>query len=235
MRNASLTIIIPAFNEEDNIEQSILTASDSLKNLISDYEIIIFNDCSTDNTGKIIEASIASLSNHKVIHNDINRGLGWIIKKGYELASKEYVIYFAGDNQIPVNSFKKIVQVIATNKYDVVITFHSNMIKSRPFSRYLISKIYNFIICISFGLDVKYTTGPTAYKTEYLKNINCISIDRFVQTEILIKYLNKTKNFVNLDMLIKEREKGQSMNITLKAVIDVLINYFRTIYYIYFK
>ena len=112
MRKASLSIIIPAFNEEGNIGKSILVATDSMKNLINDYEIIIFNDCSTDNTGQIIETTIEPLSNHKVIHNDENRGLGWIIKKGYELASKEYVIYFAGDNQIPLNSFKKIAKIL---------------------------------------------------------------------------------------------------------------------------
>ena len=188
-KSISSSIIVPAYNEEKNIEQSLLAIKKATKGLISDYEIIIYNDCSTDNTGQLIEQLSSNSTRIKIVHNIENKGLGWILKNGYQLATKDYVIYVSGDNQVPFESLRKVIEVIIGDQYDAVITYHSNMRESRPLIRWIISELYNFIICKTFGLNVKYTTGPVGYRAKYIKKIDCHSTDRFVPTEILIKYI----------------------------------------------
>lgn len=231
----SITVIIPAFNEEKNILSSFLNAKNAVERFFSDYEILIIDDHSRDDTFKKIEEIKKKHKFIKIIRNKKNLGLGSVLKQGYKLAKKNYVVYFAGDNQIPLESFAGMLKLINSENFYCIISFHSNMIKTRPLKKYIISKIYNFIISISFNLKVNYTTGPTIYNSKILKDINCHSKNRFVPTEILIKYLKKNKNFINYDMKIKERDSGESMGVDYIGIKDVVINYFKLVFYYYSK
>ena len=87
----SVSIIIPAYNEEKNLAQTIKFLLDRLnENIISDFEILVFDDNSTDNTGKIADDLAEKYPQIKVIHNPRNMNLGYNITKGFQLATKEY-------------------------------------------------------------------------------------------------------------------------------------------------
>ena len=232
---SSITVIIPAFNEEKNILPSFLNAKEGVEKFFSDYEIVIIDDHSKDNTFKELEKIKKKYKFTKIVRNEKNLGLGSVLKQGYKLAKKNYVVYFAGDNQIPFESFVGMLKLINPENFYCIVSFHSNMIKTRPLKRYIISKVYNLIISFSFNLKVHYTTGPTIYDCKLLKDINCYSKNRFVPTEILIKYLKKNKKFINYDMKIKERDSGESMGIDYIGMKDVIINYFKLIFFYYFK
>jgi len=231
----SISIVIPAFNEEANILKSFRVAQKVVSQVYKNYEIIIIDDCSVDNTFRILKK--IKINNHhcKIFRNKKNYGLGKTLLKGYNLATKKYVIYFTGDDQIIQSSFKSMILLGKKNLNTCIVSYHSNMKLSRPYEKYLISKIYNFIVTRVFFIKLNYTTGPALYKTSELKKIKCFSVDRFVPTEILFKYIKKNKKFINFDLKIKKRKHGSSQIVTFKALKDVSINFVKLFYFYFFK
>ncbi|MEE9558129.1 MAG: glycosyltransferase family 2 protein, partial [Candidatus Brocadiales bacterium] len=96
----TISIIIPALNEEDNIEPAVNKVISALDGRFSDYELLVFDDGSTDNTGAIIDRLAGNDKNVRAIHNENNMGLGYSYKKGVQLAKNDYIVMFPGDNQI---------------------------------------------------------------------------------------------------------------------------------------
>ena len=76
MTTPSLTVVIPALNEEGNVETGVSDILTALGDRFYSYEILIFDDGSTDATGAIADRLAAQNQNIKVIHHEKNRGLG---------------------------------------------------------------------------------------------------------------------------------------------------------------
>src|SRR4051812_18364461 len=103
-RARSITVLVPALNEERNIAGTVDRLLDALSLTFEDYEIIVANDGSSDRTGEIADGIAAAHPSIRVIHNDINRGLGYCYAAGYRAASKDYFVYIPGDNTWPARS-----------------------------------------------------------------------------------------------------------------------------------
>lgn len=115
-------IIIPVFNESANIEKLI----HELSNTYPEYDILVVNDSSTDNSGEIAE------STHKatVIHLPINLGIGGCVQTGFKYAKKHnyrFALQFDGDGQHKVEEIKKLIKPLRNKKADVVIGSRFNI------------------------------------------------------------------------------------------------------------
>src|SRR3990167_1852980 len=108
----SLSVIIPAYNEEGNIAAAVGEVVRAVNDKLDDYEIIIINDHRNDRTGSIAEELSRGNSHIKVVHNARNMGLGYNYKKGVELAEKEYVVMFPGDNEVLGKSIENMSNLI---------------------------------------------------------------------------------------------------------------------------
>lgn len=232
----SLSVVVPAFNEENNIRGAVGSIKDALSGLIDDYEVLLFDDGSIDKTGEIIERiSKENPEKIKAYHNGTNKGIGWTLQRGYREAGKMYVTGFPGDNQIVMESYKNFVKAIAEGKFDAIVPFHPNEKEARPTIRWLISRLYNFIICASFGIRVRYTNGPTAYKTEKLRTIHTFSHGFFLMAEILIKYLLSGNSYTQVEMFIRERPYGESKAISWRNLMDIIKSYLQLVNAVYIK
>lgn len=109
-------IIIPAFNEADNIEQVI----NSLGSENSHWDILVVNDCSIDSTGQIAEAT----GKTEVINLTCNLGIGGAVQTGFKFAVKynyDFAVQFDGDGQHRAGEIKKILDPLYSKTADVVI------------------------------------------------------------------------------------------------------------------
>ncbi|MBI5586787.1 MAG: glycosyltransferase family 2 protein, partial [Deltaproteobacteria bacterium] len=106
----SISIIVPCLNEEGNLGATIECVKDALASSVAleGYEILIFNDCSTDGTGRVAEELKKSVDGVKVIHNPKNMGFGYNYTEGVRLATKDYIIMVPGDNEIPAEAIKRV-------------------------------------------------------------------------------------------------------------------------------
>ena len=111
-----ILIIIPAFNEENNIKNVL----ESLKNMSIEFNILVINDGSTDNTSFVAK----SVSNVIVIDLPVNLGIGGAVQTGFIYASQnnyDIAIQFDGDGQHNASELQKLIQPILNKQSDVVI------------------------------------------------------------------------------------------------------------------
>jgi len=109
--NCSLSLIISAYNEAPIIEDCINTCITALSSQFDDYELILLDDASTDNTGPIIDklASDNPNINIKIIHNQTNLNMGASIQKGMKEATKDYITFNAADLPFNPQNYKEII------------------------------------------------------------------------------------------------------------------------------
>ena len=104
VQDPSITVIVPALNEEGNIRDTVTSALSALSERFPRHEILIFDDGSTDRTGETADSLVAEYPGVRVIHNEKTRGLGYCYRTGARLASCEYVVMVPGDNEHPADS-----------------------------------------------------------------------------------------------------------------------------------
>lgn len=215
----SITVIVPALNEQGNIEGTIQEILPVLESEFKDYEILIFNDGSSDKTGEISERIAQANPKIKVIHNAKPMGLGYNYKKGVSLATQDYVIMVPGDNDLSRQSFLEIAQSIG--KKDIVIPYTGNM-EIRPKGRQILSHIYTVLMNFLFGLNIKYFNGTVVHKRPLIQGIT-IETDGFAyQAEALIKLLRQGQTYLELPMYLKERSYGKSKALRPRNIYRVI-------------
>ena len=214
----SISFIIPAFNEEKNIESTVKTILLVAENQILNFEIIIINDASLDNTGEII--SSLALADRRIIalHNPININLGGSYKRGLEQASKNYVLMLPGDNGYGVDSLNKIISQIGFS--DILIPYPTN-IQARTFMRGAASNGFTVLLNCIFGLKVKYFNGPVVHSLQLIKTINIKTNSFAYQAEALIKLLSAGYTYHECAVEIQARQDGTSSALKPKNLIAV--------------
>lgn len=194
------------------------------KNGISDYEIIIFDDASTDKTGEIIDKFASEHSQIKAIHNPKNMNLGFNITRGFQLAIKEYTGFVPGDNETDPETLDNILQ--ALGKADIVIPYIENP-KVRPLGRRFLSATYIGIINKAFGLKMRYYNGLCFFKTFMVQKVPVSTYGFAYMTEILVKLLKSNITFVEVPMIIRSRERGETKAFRIKNIASVFNTFLR--------
>ena len=111
-----LSLVIPAYNEEENIAETISAIEGALD---FDYEIIVINDHSQDTTGAIVSNLMKRYTNVRLIDNDGARGFANTLRKGFSCARGELIIPVMADLCDDVVTIKAMVQKISEG-FDVV-------------------------------------------------------------------------------------------------------------------
>ena len=180
----SISVVFPAYNEEESIEVCVLVADCVLKELVSDYEIIIVNDGSRDRTNDICLDLAKRLAKVRVISKDKNDGYGYALRDGFKNAKFDLVFFSDSDRQFDIVNLKDLLQFI--DEHDIVAGFRKN--RQDSFKRKFLSWGYNRLCRILFGLDVR--DIDCAFKLFHRNIFDKIKIESkqfFVNTEILSK------------------------------------------------
>ena len=215
----SVSVVIPAYNEEKNLAATAVFLLERLnKNGISNFEILIFDDNSTDNTGKIADELADRHLQIKVIHNPRNMNLGYNITRGFQLATKEFVGFVPGDNETEPETLDNIFQNLG--KADIVVPYIQNP-EVRPWGRRFLSKTYVIIINTAFGLNLKYYNGMCFFKTSLVKKVPVSTFGFSYMTEILVKLIKSGAGFIEVPMINRVRERGATKAFRIKNIISV--------------
>lgn len=148
----SISIFMPAYNEEGNITSTIIDASHAAKRVAEDYEIIVVNDGSRDKTAEIVH-ELSKLDPHiRLVSHSVNKGYGAAVKTGMAACRKDWIFFTDSDGQFHYDEIEKFVT--ATNSADLVMGYRKK--RMDPFHRVFVAqvllKIWNFIL---FGLTVR--------------------------------------------------------------------------------
>ncbi len=215
----SVSIVIPAFNEEENLEVTVREALSLLNDRFSSYEILIINDGSADRTASVA-SQIAKLNpNIRFVNREKNMGLGYTVRQGYELATKEYTIWVPGDGGMKKESLDSIFNVIG--KADLVVPYIANP-EFRSWTRRIISKTYIMILNLLFGLKLRCYNGTILYRTKFLKATQSSTFGYFFFAETLIVLLKSGCSYVEVPTHHQQRTPAKSKAFTIKNISEIL-------------
>ena len=239
MKKFKLSIILPCYNEENNILGSFKVVLRSLKtSKIKNFEIIFVDDGSTDKSRlKIIEI-IENFKNKFLIKKKFlskNLGLGGAFRTGVKKSNGTHVIFIPTDNSHPAKGLSEIFASIDNKKRNQILISYVKNKNARSFIRRVISITYTKILNIIFFNKVKYFNGLNIYPLKILKeNLNKTNGFAF-QTEIILMALKKRTKYYNVGTTISERQKGITRAFKLENIFRVFASISKLIYRYYVK
>ncbi len=131
-RGIFLSVVIPAYNEEDRLSRTLQVIGDYLKKQSYLAEIIVVNDGSSDGTGRAVEALIGKIGKLKLLDNRVNHGKGYVVRQGMLAARGQIRLFTDSDNSTPIEEVEKLLPFFKEG-YDVVIgSRHASGAKLEP-------------------------------------------------------------------------------------------------------
>ena len=143
MGRTSVSAVFPAYNDQHTIGGMVRTVAAELKKVTDDFEVLVVNDGSRDQTGKVLEQLQTELPFLRVIHHETNRGYGAALITGFTNATKELIFYTDGDGQYDVREIHNLIAELQPH-IDLVNGFKVK--RSDPWYRILIAGLSAAII-----------------------------------------------------------------------------------------
>ncbi|QPJ65290.1 MAG: glycosyltransferase family 2 protein [Candidatus Nitrohelix vancouverensis] len=223
----SLSVVMPALNEEANIMRAVKNTLEAFDDYEVDGEIIVINDGSTDRTKEIVESLIIDNTDRvRLISHDSPQGIGASFWDGVDHAQKEIVTMFPGDNE---NDPWEILRYLKLLEHvDIVIPFVFNK-QVRSLARNALSLIYRFIINTTFMVYFNYTNGTVLYRKSILVDLDYRSSSFFFQTDILIRTVKQGILFAEVPYRLGLRKTGVSKAVTFPSFMHVAKGYLRLV------
>lgn len=193
-----ISILIPAFNEEETIINAIDETIKVFDNINNDYEIVVIDDGSLDKTSFNVIKSINNFNNKvRLMNYPTNRGKGFAIKQGFKYVSGDYVLFLDADLDLHPRQVEDFLRLIESNEADLVIgsKMHKESVVEYPLTRKILSLGFYILIRIMFNLPVKDTqTGLKLFKYEALKkSLEKIIVKKYAFDLELLVVLDKLK------------------------------------------
>jgi glycosyltransferase involved in cell wall biosynthesis len=226
----SVSIVIPAFKEEGNIEAAIDNAVMVAQGLALDYELIVIDDGSTDKTAEYARLKANQNDRIRVASNATNQGFGYSFSRGVKMAVKEYVTVFPGDNDMAANSLRDLLQ--AMGSAPLVVSYMKPTNKRSLFRR-LVSKAFVVLMNTLFGLNLKYYNGAFICKRDLLQTIDIKSTGLAALAECLVRLINRgiAYRWIYFEHAGRRFEQSKAFNVkSIQAVLTTIIFLVRDIY-----
>ena len=212
-----LSVFFPAYNEEENLEKTVLDAKKVLSEVARQWEIIIVDDGSKDRTGEIADKLAAKNKNIVVVHHHPNRGYGAALKSGYKKAKYPWVAFADSDGQFDFSEIKKFL--VQTKTADLILGYRIK--RADSFMRSVFTFVWGMIPRIIFGLRIKdYSCGFKLIKKEVFNSVQpLVGEEKVTQIEMLTKAQRKGFKIVEIGVHHFPREHGQQTGANLKVVL----------------
>jgi glycosyltransferase involved in cell wall biosynthesis len=191
----TISFIVTALNEEAHIEETARTVTAAAAGPVSDYEIVLVDDGSTDRTGAIMDRMAAADNHLRVVHNPRNLGLGGAYKAGIAAARMEHVMWVSGDNAETLENLRNILRHVGPK--DIVIPYLETQ-KNRPLFRRITSRTFVLLVNLLFGLRIRYYNGAVVHKTAIIRGVDIGTTSFAYQAEALIKLLRAGHSYVEV-------------------------------------
>ncbi|KKU03469.1 MAG: hypothetical protein UX99_C0024G0004 [Candidatus Amesbacteria bacterium GW2011_GWB1_47_26] len=220
-----VSVVIPAYNEQDNVAKCLTSVSSVIKKLKLDAEVIVVDDGSTDQTGEIARKFIKKIPNLKIVTNHPNRGYGGSLKAGFAKATKELIAFFPADNQFDFSQISLLLEKMKETSADIVSGMRIH--RQDPRHRRLLAWMWNTLfVSPLFGfLALDIDCGFKLFRRSILKNAY-IPAERgaMIDTQLFASVKAHGHAIAEVPLAHYPRTSGVSTGASPKVIIQSLID-----------
>ena len=207
-----LSIIVPVRNEMDNVREIFDYFSGNLKEL--NFEVIIINDFSEDNTFEEAKSLSNNYENFKILNNQ-KKGLGGAINLGIEKASGENVVIMMADQSDSIKDLIRYNDLMASDNYDAILGSRflgNSKVEGYPIQKLILNRIFNLFVKFIFWNSYNdYTNAFKIYKKKALREIMPLISESFnIFLEIPLKIISRNYKYKVISIDWIGRKKGKS-------------------------
>ena len=218
-----ISILIPSFNEEETILKVLNRISETIESSVN-YEVIVINDGSTDNTLNLLEQNKNLYD--QLISYEKNYGKGNAVKKGLEVSKGKYVFFQDADLEYDPIDINKFIKLINRFEPDLIIGSRLNYSEYTR-SHNILNKFGNMFITLIFNLFYNTTFTDiyscyACYKKDLLNEKNLKTKGFEQHAEILCKVVKKGKKFYEVPINYNGRTHEEGKKIKFYHIFSVL-------------
>lgn len=215
----SLSLFMPAYNEEKNIGKTLDDVSSFLKTSgIPVYEILVVNDGSKDKTAEVVTEFSKKDSHVKLINHEKNLGYGEAVKTGFYSAKKDLICFMDSDGQFDISDLTKFLDKIS--EADVVVGYRVD--RQDHLMRIINGWGWTQISNILFGLNLKdVDCGFKLFKKEVIEKIPHLESTRgaMINPETMARVKKAGFKIAQIGVIHKPRVSGQSTGANLNVIV----------------
>lgn len=218
----SISLVLPAYNEADNIEPMVAEAMPALEAVSDDFEIIVVDDGSADGTAAVTRQVMESNPHVRLIEHPVNQGFGAAVFSGFANAEKDWIFYTDADRQFVLGELENFVPLM--DQADLIAGYRAP--RRDPFLRVFYGKGWSMLCTLVFGYTVRdVDCGFKLFRREIIEDLapTIRSRGATFSIEWLVRAKRAGYRFVELPVTHRPRVAGSQTG----ANIGVIVRAFR--------
>ncbi len=212
----SISVFFPCYNEQENVGRTTENALMVLEKLGTDFEVIIVNDGSSDDTSRIADDIAGRDERVKAVNHPRNLGYGAALQSGFKAATKELVFYTDGDGQFDISEMPPLLELM--EDYDIVSAYRLD--RKDSVVRKVNGWCWTKLVCLLFGLKIRdIDCAFKLYKREIFDNIELSSTGALIDTEILARATRRGYSIAQRGVHHYPRTSGEQTGANLRVIL----------------
>ncbi len=224
----SLSLVLPAHNEEANIAIVVERALAVLPEFADEFEIIVVDDGSRDATGRIADELAAAAPPVKTVHHGRNRGYGAALTSGFAASTGDFVMFMDADRQFDIADLALLTPFV--NTFDIVAGFR--MERNDPLHRRVFAEIFNITVRFLFGVHLRdIDCAFKIFRGDLLRSLDLSAPGALINTEIQAKARRQGATLEQVGVhhypRVAGTATGGSRRVILRAMRETLVLWWR--------
>jgi glycosyltransferase involved in cell wall biosynthesis len=224
-----ISLVVPMFNEEENIEHALRVATDALTQFTDGHEIVVIDDASTDRSPEILRGLAQRDPRIRIVRHDRNQKLGGTLRDGFAAARMELVLYMDADLPFDPREIGRAISAMDVTRADMIAAYRYDR-TGEGLRRAIYSYVYNGLIGVLFGWphrDINFAFK--LMKREILEAVELRSEGSLISAELITKAKNLgfTVQQIGLDYFPRTRGRStlSSVGVILKMLRELVSLY----------
>jgi len=218
----TISLVLPAYNEADNIEPMVAEATPALEASADDHEIVVVDDGSADATAEVTRRVMETYPRVRLVQHEVNKGFGAAVFTGFTSATKDWIFYTDADRQFVLSELENFVPYMA--EADLIAGYRAP--RHDPFMRVFYGKGWSALCTLLFGYTVRdVDCGFKLFRREIIQELapQIESRGATFSIEWLVRAKRAGYRFVELPVSHRPRVAGSQTG----ANINVIVRAFR--------
>jgi len=207
LQRYSLSVILPAYNEEAIIERTLTGTLATLNNWTNNFELIVVNDGSKDRTRQIIEQVALRDERLRLINHNANQGYGAALVSGFHAVTKDLAFFMDSDGQFDIVDLERCVPLI--EQYDAVLGYRDPRHDSRM--RKLNAWGWKQLVRLTLGIQVRdLDCAFKLYHADFLRTLELETRGAMINAEMIYTFCRRGYRYTEVGVRHLPRAGGQA-------------------------